>query len=39
MWKKGWLLLITLVPELGEIDGDQIKGRKMTPFGVTTISG
>ena len=38
-WEKGWLLLITLVPEVGEIDGDQIKGRKMIPFGVTTISG
>ena len=37
--EKGWLLLITLVPEGGEIDGDQIKGRVMIPFGVTRISG
>lgn len=37
--EKGWLLLITLVPEVGEIDGDQIKGRVMIPFGVTRISG
>lgn len=37
--EKGCLLLITLVPEMGEIDGDQIKGRAMIPFGVTRISG
>lgn len=38
-WEKGWLLLITLVPELGEIDGDQIKEGRWSYFGVTTISG